>query len=101
MLNGNLYGKKEEGSARTVDFLRTIIAKVRMMPIAWKEYTNERYHRLPMDKYTSAAAQSISYEGIAGREVLDDIGVFIVIYIDGKMLIILKQCPVQWQSQDG
>lgn len=51
-----------------------------------------------MDKYTSSAAQSFLYEGIAGREVLDDIGVFIVIYIDGKMLRILKQCPVQWQS---
>lgn len=43
---------------------------------------SEESQDLPMNKDSSSSIQSLTYKGIGGREMLNDISVFIIVYID-------------------
>ena len=49
-----------------------------------------------MNKDTSSSIQTFTYKGIGGGKMLNDISVFIVVYIDGNVLVILEERSVQW-----
>ncbi|KAL8930162.1 MAG: hypothetical protein Q9208_000779 [Pyrenodesmia sp. 3 TL-2023] len=54
-----------------------------------------------MNEDPTSAFQPFPDEGIAGREMLDDVRIFNVVYIDDMMLEALEQSLIKRQGQDG
>ncbi len=54
-----------------------------------------------MHEDTTSAFQSFLDEGITGREVLNDVRVLNVVYIDDVMLETFEQSLIKRQGQDG
>lgn len=54
-----------------------------------------------MHKDATSAIQAFLDESIAGRKVLNDIDMLIIVDINNKMLISLEQSRIKWQSQNG
>lgn len=65
-----------------------------------KLYQREYWH-LPMNKNAASTRQTILDEGIASREMFEDVVIFHVIHLDEMMLEIGKQILAQGQSQRG
>ena len=55
--------------------------------------------RLPVDKHSSTAIETLLDEVVGGGEVLKDILILNIIHFDHKMLVTLEQIPIQRQAQ--
>lgn len=54
-----------------------------------------------MHQNTSSTFQPFSYEGIAGRKMLYDISVLVVVYVNSEMLVTVEQSIIERKGYDG